>query len=90
MTKLKARFQFTVDNAQLALNEIEHQIKNIGLSAEDMKIISSTPIEKKPDEDWFDDYTFIIAATVCSNKYDEDEIKKLIADGSFEDYEFIE
>ncbi len=89
MSNVKVEFQFTVDNAQLALNEIEQQIKNIGLSAKNMKIIDSTPVEKT-EKDWFDDYLFTIEAIVYSDKYDSDKIKELIENGSFENYEFID
>lgn len=89
MTNVKVKFQFTVDNAQLALDEIEHQIKNIGLSTKNMKIIDSTPVEKT-EKDWFDDYLFTIEAIVYSDEYDSDKIKELIENGSFENYEFID
>lgn len=89
MSNVKVEFQFTVDNAQLALNEIEQQIKNIGLSAKNMKIIDSTPIEKT-EKDWFDDYLFTIEAIVYSDEYDSKKIKELIENGSFENYEFID
>ena len=88
MNTIKTRFQFTVDNEQLALDEINQQIKNIGLSAKNMKVIESKPVEKT-DPDWFDDYLFTIEADVYSNKYDEKKIKELIENGSFESYEFI-
>ena len=89
MSSIKVEFQFTVDNAQLALDEIEHQIKNIGLSAKNMKIIDSAPVEKT-EKDWFDDYLFTIEAIVYSDEYDSDKIKELIENGSFENYEFID
>lgn len=87
MESVKVIFEFTCDNAQLAMDEIELQVRNIGLDIKDIQIIHSIKCEKS-EEDWFDDYLFTITATVFSDELSCPEIKEAIANGGFESYEF--
>lgn len=89
MVTVKTIFQFTCDNEQLALDEVELQIKNAGLTAENMEVIDSEEVENR-EPDGFDDYIFKIRADVTSDKLSESEIKTAIEKGSFESYEFDE
>lgn len=87
MNEVKVSFEFTCDNAQLAQDEIEVQVKNLGLDVKDIRITDSIQCEKT-EEDWFDDYIFTVAATVFSDAFTCSEIKEMISNGGFESYEF--
>lgn len=78
-------FQFTCDNAQLAIDEIKQQVKNIGCTASDSVIADTLAAE---NEDGFDDTVFFIKTNVKSEKTNE-EIKAAIYNGCFEGYEFL-
>lgn len=87
MNKIKVTFDFTCDNAQLAIDEIETQVRNLNLDIKDTQITNSIKCEKIED-DWFDDYIFTITATVFSDKLSCPEIKEMILNGGFESYVF--
>lgn len=87
MAVVKATFQFTCDNQQLALDETKTQITSLGLTIEKINIIDSHPVEKT-DPDWFDDYIFTISAAIASNEQSESEIKEILHNGPFESCEF--
>ena len=79
-------FQFTCDNAQLAIDEIEQQVRNIGCTASDSVIADTLAAE---NEDGFDDAVFFIRTNVKSDRKTNEEIKAAIYNGCFEGYEFL-
>ena len=88
MNTVKTIFEFTCDNAQLALDEISLQIHNLGLEHDDLRI-TDTSDPASEEDDWFDDTVFTISTNVSSETLSCNEIKTLIENGSFENYVFI-
>ena len=88
MNTVKTIFEFTCDNAQLALDEISLQIRSLGLEHGDLRITDTSDPASK-ENDWFNDTVFTISTDVSSETLSRDEIKTLIENGSFESYIFI-
>ena len=76
MSEFNATFSFVCDNQQLALDEIEQQVKNAGLSVTDLEVMDT--IETDHEDDWFDDYEFIIRGNVTSDVYSVQQMKEIL------------
>lgn len=82
-----ATFRFTCDNQQLAIDEIEQQIKNLGLIVNNIEVTDTSNADNT-DDDWFDDVVFTIKATITSDTLTDAEIKEKLNNANFEDCEY--